>query len=122
MGRPRIPIDFKQFDLLCSILCTQEEIAAFFGCTIDTIENRVKEEKGVTFSEYYRQKSAAGKRSLRRKQYEIAQRGNVVMLIWLGKQWLGQRDVTQMEHSGGVKILRDSIPSTEKHASDDAKR
>lgn len=30
--------------------------------------------------------------SLRRKQFEVAMRGNTAMLIWLGKQLLGQRD------------------------------
>ena len=30
--------------------------------------------------------------SLRRWQYEKAKDGNVAMLIWLGKQLLGQRD------------------------------
>jgi len=31
-------------------------------------------------------------------QWEAAKKGNVTMMIWLGKQLLGQRD--QMEHSG----------------------
>ena len=30
--------------------------------------------------------------SLRRKQKEVAMNGSVPMLIWLGKQHLGQRD------------------------------
>jgi hypothetical protein len=30
--------------------------------------------------------------NLRKLQYESAKRGNVVMLIWLGKQWLGQKE------------------------------
>ena len=33
-----------------------------------------------------------GKTSLRRMQWEKAQSGNTTMLIWLGKQMLGQKD------------------------------
>jgi hypothetical protein len=49
------------------------------------------------FSEYYRLKASVGKISLRRKQYSIAQEGNVTMLIWLGKNWLGQTDKLDIE-------------------------
>ena len=34
----------------------------------------------------------SGKASLRRKQYEVAMGGNCTMLVWLGKQYLGQTD------------------------------
>ena len=32
---------------------------------------------------------------LRKKQWEVAMDGNVQMLIWLGKQYLGQRDTPE---------------------------
>ena len=32
---------------------------------------------------------------LREKQWEVAMDGNVQMLIWLGKQYLGQRDTPE---------------------------
>jgi hypothetical protein len=38
-----------------------------------------------------------GTRSLRRLQYEAAKTGNVTMQIWLGKQWLGQKDRTETD-------------------------
>ena len=38
------------------------------------------------------QKRKAGFVSLRRKQYELAMAGNATMLIFLGKQYLGQSD------------------------------
>jgi hypothetical protein len=41
-----------------------------------------------------------GHMSLRRAQYHAAVRGNVVAQIWLGKNWLGQKDVVQ----GDVKV------------------
>jgi hypothetical protein len=92
MGRPLKHIDQVQFEKLCSILCTLEDIAGFFDCSPDTIENWCKKTYKETFSETYKRKSAVGRVSLRRKQFEIAMTGNTTMLVWLGKQQLGQRD------------------------------
>lgn len=95
LGRPRIEIDWEQFDKLCAMQATLVEIASWFNCTIDTIENRCKSDQGMLFSEYWAQKAAKGKISLRRKQLDVAMSGNVSMLIWLGKQYLGQKDKSE---------------------------
>ena len=94
MGRPKAHIDWGQVDKLCALHGTQEEVSGFFDISIETLCVRTKEEHGVTFLEYSRQKRGNGKLSLRRKQYELAMRGNgdKTMLIWLGKQWLKQTD------------------------------
>jgi hypothetical protein len=42
------------------------------------------------------------KQRLKNKQIQVALGGNVVMLIWLGKQYLGQTD--KIEESGGLNI------------------
>ncbi len=93
-GPKPIEIDWDEFDKLCAMQCTLKEIAAWFNCSPDTIENRCKEVQGEKFSDYYEKKSAYGKISLRRKQFQIATegRGSVPMAIWLGKQYLGQSD------------------------------
>ncbi|MBR6613191.1 MAG: hypothetical protein IKK84_00300 [Clostridia bacterium] len=103
MGRPRIPIDKKNFESLCMLQCTKEEIAAFFDCSDDTVNNWCKEnyvdENGepMTFSAIFKIKSAGGKMSLRRLQWKSAQKGNVPMQIFLGKNWLGQSDKAEVE-------------------------
>ena len=91
-GPKIIEIDWDIFDKLCGIQCTLAELCAFFGCSEDTVERRVKEHSGLKFADYYTQKRKAGFVSLRRKQFETAMKGNVTMLIWLGKQWLNQVD------------------------------
>jgi hypothetical protein len=95
-GRPRKQIDWVQFDKLCFMFCTESEIASWFDCSIDTIENAVQREKGVRFADYYKQKSDGGKTAIRRAQLSTALGGSVAMQIWLGKQKLGQRD--QLDH------------------------
>jgi hypothetical protein len=96
MGRPKKEIDRDQFEKLCALHCTQIEMASFFDCTDDTIENWCKSEYGETFSEVYKLKKGTGRISLRRKQFEVAMAGNVSMLIWLGKNWLDQTDKTEL--------------------------
>lgn len=90
-GRPRKVIKQKQFEALCAIQCTLEEMEGVLGCCGDTIEKWCKETYGKGFSEVFAEKRGIGRASLRRYQYQMAQK-NPTMAIWLGKQWLGQTD------------------------------
>ena len=93
MGRPKLEIDWKQFNKLCFMHCTIVEIAEWFECSVDTIERRIKETHGTTFAAYYKKRSARGKIALRRAQYQSAvHKKSVPMQIWLGKQYLGQKE------------------------------
>lgn len=96
MARPRIQIDETQFEKLCALLCTEEEIASYFNCSVDTIEKFCKRTYSVSFAEIYKQKSNNGKIALRRYQMQLAQK-YPAMAIFLGKQYLGQRDIVDKE-------------------------
>lgn len=100
-GRPRAIIDWETVDKLCMLHCTQVEIASVIDISVDTLDKAVKREKGMGFTEYFKIKSAKGKISLRRKQYDIADRGDKTMLIWLGKQWLGQAEKQEITGRNG---------------------
>ena len=92
VGRPKASIDWNELNKLCGLQCTLKEIAYFFDCSVDTIERRIKSEFNVNFADYYKKHAVEGKISLRRSQFAKAMEGNVPMLIWLGKQYLGQKD------------------------------
>ena len=95
----RKEINFKTFEGLCQIHCTKSECAGILDISEDTLERRIKEHYGekATFAAIFKEKSAHGKASIRRKQYKKAvEDGNVTMLIWLGKNWLGQSDDPQV--------------------------
>jgi len=77
-------IDQDLIKRLAQIQCTHAEIAQVVGCSESHIDKRY----GPQIAEW----REAGKASLRRKQWEKAMDGNIVMLIWLGKQYLGQSD------------------------------
>lgn len=118
-GRKRIEIDWVQFDKLCALQCTLHEIAGWFEVSISKIERAVKQEKGELYSEYYKKKSAPGKITLRRHQWQSAEKGNVTMQVWLGKQWLEQTDRVKQEvdaktessialtHNGLLSLIED---------------
>lgn len=91
-GRPKKELDQKQFEALCSIWCTEEEICSLLGTTDKTLNKWCKRIYNMDFSECYKKYSDGGKMSLRRKQKEVALKGNVSMLIWLGKNILGQSE------------------------------
>ena len=103
-GRPRKEIDFDQFETLCKIQCTEIEIASVLGISVDTLERRCKEHYGVSFADAYEEKRSDGRASLRRMQAKAAEAGNITMMIWLGKQWLGQTDQQHIEHTGSVHV------------------
>ena len=105
MARPRKKIDVEQFTKLCNLQCTLEEIAAWFECSEDTIENWCKREHGCRFSDIYKQYALAGRISLRRYQFDLAKK-SVPMAIFLGKNYLAQRDVwdVKQEVSGSVDL------------------
>ena len=92
MGRPVKEIDWKMVDKMLFIQCTQLEICGILEVSEDTLCRRSLEMHGVTFAEYSEQKRQGGRMSLRRKQMDLAMSGNVTMNIWLGKQYLGQKD------------------------------
>jgi AraC-like DNA-binding protein len=92
MGRPQKEIDQKIFENLCGLLCTEEEIASMFDCSVDTISRWCQRTYGESFAEIYKKKSAKGRISLRRAQFKLAEK-NAAMAIFLGKQHLGQRDI-----------------------------
>jgi predicted nucleic-acid-binding Zn-ribbon protein len=96
-GRPIIKIDLKLVQKLCEIQCTGEEISSVLGVSYDTLVRRIKELGQGGFSEYYKKNSQVGKASLRRLQWGSATKGNVPMQIWLGKQYLGQKDKTESD-------------------------
>ena len=91
-GRPKKTLTedaLKLIESLARIMCTEQEIADCLNTTTDTLHNAENDE---LFRNAIKIGHSQGKQSLRREQWKLAQKGNASMLIWLGKQWLGQTD------------------------------
>ena len=97
MARPKKEFDKNEFEKLCGLQCTKEEVCLWFDVTDKTLERWCKETYKAGFSEVFAIKRGLGKISLRRYQWQVAEKGNVTMLIWLGKQYLGQKDIQDVD-------------------------
>tara|TARA_R110000822_G_scaffold300474_1_gene423862 strand:- start:138 stop:440 length:303 start_codon:yes stop_codon:yes gene_type:complete len=93
MARPKkYNIDTIQVKKLSSLGCTNKEMGDFFGCSADLLEK--------SYSEFLIKGRAEQKMRLRQLQWKACESGNVSMLIFLGKNMLGQQDrieETQLE-------------------------
>jgi hypothetical protein len=96
-GRKPVEIDLQDWERLHAMQSTMEEIAGFLGVSTRTIETRLKQPK---YAEAAKRGRAKAKISLRRRQMHVAEEGNIRMLIWLGKQMLGQKEVVANEITG----------------------
>jgi hypothetical protein len=92
-----IKIDKEQFERLCSIMCSVDEICGFFGVSYDTLKRFCKQNYNQNFEAVQKDKSALGKISLRRIQFKQAER-YPAMAIFLGKQYLGQTDNAHLDN------------------------
>ena len=90
-GRPKIQIDKAEFEKLCGLQCTKDEVCGWFNITDKTLDRWTEETYQKSFSDIFRLKRGIGFISLRRSQFELAKK-NPAMCIWLGKQYLGQRE------------------------------
>lgn len=104
MGRPVKEINQKTFEGLCQIQCTEEEICAILDVSDPTLNTWCKKTYGKTFLEVFKEKRTGGKASLRRSQWKLAET-NATLAIWLGKQYLGQRDEQSLNVNANVNAL-----------------
>jgi len=93
----KAPIDFEIVKQLSSMFATDEEIAAQFNVSVDTLTRRGKE-----YQDAKEEGRRQGMLNLRKMQLQAVKEKNPTMLIWLGKQYLGQTDTTRIEHSGSI--------------------
>ena len=102
-GRPKkYNLDTKQVEQLAGFGCTDTEIASFFNISRTTLERN--------YEQYLTKGRESGKIRLRQMQWASAKKGNVAMLIWLGKQLLGQSDkqeitTTELPEGFNVELL-----------------
>jgi hypothetical protein len=108
MARPRKKIDQKTFEKLCFMQCTETEIADYFEVSHDTISRWCLRTYKMTFEDVFNMKKAGGKISLRRSQWQLAEK-NPTMAIWLGKQYLGQKDEQTINQNITPVVIEDDL-------------
>ena len=83
-GRNGAVIPPEEVAKLASYHCSNDEMAEFFGVSRTTLESN--------FKDIIDMNKAMTKHKLRKKQLEVAFKGDKTMLIWLGKVILGQSE------------------------------
>lgn len=100
LGRPKKKIDYEMVERMAHIFCTQDEIAVLLDVDVKTLQ------RDPLFGIAYTKGRQGGKMSLRRMQYKLAEK-NTAMAVWLGKQYLGQRDLVNDENAPRISIVSD---------------
>lgn len=112
-GRPKLllnQVGIETIRNLASIQCTDEEIASVLGVSVDLLTNRNNKD---TFQEAKEAGQLSGKASLRRMQFKTAEAGNATMQIWLGKQYLGQKDKQDVAVETEQDFVFNILPASE---------
>lgn len=112
MARPKKEIDYETVEKLASIQCTQEEIATFLNLSVRTLQ------RDEEFCRLYKKGQENGKMSLRRIQFKLAEK-NTSMAIFLGKQYLGQRDIIETDNKHEITKVEELLNKLEEEANND---
>jgi hypothetical protein len=111
-GRPKASIDWKKVDKALEQGANGVQVAAMLGVHFNTLSLRCKEDNKCDFCDYLAQKRESGNQQLLGMQFEAAKEGSVPMLIWLGKQRLGQVDKKGVDHTTGGEKIKSINPIT----------
>ncbi len=101
-------IDIEQVRVLAGIQCTLEEIAAVMKIKKRQFINRMNDDEALRIA--FEEGGREGKASIRREQFRLLQAGNATMGVWLGKQYLGQRDQVGITGGDGGAIKHEIDP------------
>ena len=100
-GRPRkLTADeatINQITGMAAIFCTKSEVCAVLRVSRPTLDRFFADNPEVLAA--YEDGFGAGQMSLRRKQFKLADK-NAAMAIFLGKNYLGQSDKQELQHTG----------------------
>jgi methylphosphotriester-DNA--protein-cysteine methyltransferase len=92
VAQPRVEFSWEKLDALLQFKATLKFCAEYLEVSVDTVQRRIKEEKGITFEEYAALKLQRTAVKLQQKAIEMALGGNTVMMIFALKNFAGWSD------------------------------
>lgn len=114
-GRPTKEFNMKQFADLVAIGCEEDEICWFFRdddgkpANKDTLSRWCKRTYGLNFHDYKKQNGLMQlKIELRQSQLALAKK-SAAMAIFLGKNYLGQKDTPTNDDPEALKKARELL-------------
>ena len=106
-GRPLTPINIEAVERGAQLGCNPDELAVLAGISRSAFYERMDADPDLVAA--IERGRAQGRESLRRLQWQAANAGNPAMLIWLGKQLLGQRDKTELTGAEGGPMQMQTV-------------
>jgi hypothetical protein len=97
MRAKKLKITASKIAMLAKLQVTEAEAAAHLGVSLKEFKRMITHD--VSGRAAWGEGRANGNISLRRNQFELS-KSNASMAQWLGKQWLGQNEVTTIQHTG----------------------
>lgn len=98
----RNDISLEQVRQLGKLMCSQAEIGSVLGIGATGVNNLTN--TWPEFAEALEEGYSDTKRTLRKTQLDLALSGHPSMLMWLGKQYLGQADKHEQHNKTEVSI------------------
>lgn len=121
-----IDITQKEIEGLAKIHCTEREIAAYFGCSHNTIGDYCRRHYGCDFRTFAAMFADQGKISLRRKAWQMALKGHWEPLKMLMKNHLEMEDAMDVHNTheapGGGPVKTQEVPMTLEELRKEAER
>jgi hypothetical protein len=121
-GRPKAEFDKKQFCKLIGLGCTAKEICWFFStedgrpANPDTLSKWCKREFDMTFEEYKKENGGVYRNyQLRLNQIKLSAK-SAPMAIFLGKNYLGQKDCIETVDNTPIEKLDDILKGIKENA------
>lgn len=84
--------DWVMIGKLFQVFSTIPDVVYILNTTQRELNKKCKEEFNMTIKQFQEANYSVGRSSLRRAQYQTALKGNPTLLIWMGKQYLGQKE------------------------------
>jgi len=94
VGRNKVVVPEEEFYKLAALHSSWKELSDWFGVPVGTLRDN--------FADIYEKATTETKQKLRRAQLDLAMKGDRVMLIWLGKNILGQAETPVSSESSQV--------------------
>ena len=94
VGRNKVVVPEEEFYKLAALHSSWKELSDWFGVPVGTLRDN--------FADIYEKATTETKQKLRRAQLDLAMKGDRVMLIWLGKNILGQAETPITNESSQV--------------------
>jgi hypothetical protein len=104
-GRPKVEINWNKVNKALEAGANGVQVAAMLGIHFNTLSKRCKDDNKCDFCDYLTQKRESGNQKLLTVQFDTALEGDRSMMIWLGKQRLGQKDKHDIDHTSNGKDM-----------------